>query len=62
MPEVNPALANRYNKELAKILPSPIRVIDQKFSAIDGIIKLTLGEPDFAVPDHIKAATKAAID
>ena len=62
MPELNPALASRFNTRLAQILPSPIRVIDQKFSAIDGIIKLTLGEPDFAVPEHIKEAAKQAID
>ena len=62
MPELNAALADRFNTRLAQILPSPIRVVDQKFSAIDGILKLTLGEPDFAVPMHIKDAAKAAID
>ncbi|MDR3189856.1 MAG: aminotransferase class I/II-fold pyridoxal phosphate-dependent enzyme [Lactobacillaceae bacterium] len=62
MPEVLPALNNLYNRQLASILPSPIRVIDAKFSKIPGMLKLTLGEPDFAVPEHIKAATKAAVD
>lgn len=42
--------------------PSAIRAVDNKISTIPGIIKLTLGEPDFAVPEHIKQATDAAID
>ncbi|MBM7617176.1 aminotransferase [Weissella uvarum] len=62
MPDVKPTLANQHNQQLAKILPSPIRVIDAEFSKVPGLIKLTLGEPDFAVPEHIKAAAKQAID
>ena len=33
---------------------SKIRAFDQKVSGIPGIIKLTIGEPDLATPDHIK--------
>lgn len=50
------------NRRVAAIPPSAIRAVDNQISKIPGIIKLTLGEPDFPVPDHIKAATKAAID
>ncbi|AMB99214.1 aspartate aminotransferase [Aerococcus urinaehominis] len=50
------------NKRLANIGPSLIRSLDEKFSQIDGIIKFTLGEPDFAMPDRAKEAMKAAID
>ncbi|SUP59505.1 Putative aminotransferase A [Weissella viridescens] len=62
MPEVKPSLANQHNQQLANVLPSPIRVIDAEFSEIAGLIKLTLGEPDFAVPEHIKQAAKRDID
>lgn len=62
MPEVKPSLANQHNQQLATVLPSPIRVIDAEFSEIAGLIKLTLGEPDFAVPEHIKQAAKRDID
>ncbi|MCM0583445.1 aminotransferase class I/II-fold pyridoxal phosphate-dependent enzyme [Weissella diestrammenae] len=62
MPKVIEALATMKNDQLATILPSPIREIDANFSTIPGILKLTLGEPDFAVPDHIKSAAKKAID
>ena len=34
---------------------------DMKAEGID-VISLTLGEPDFNVPDNIKAAAKTAID
>jgi len=62
MPQVSAALATMKNNQLATILPSPIREVDAKFSTIPGILKLTLGEPDFAVPEHIKEAAKKAID
>ncbi len=61
MTELKPALAQLGNKALATIEPSAIRAVDQNISNIPGIIKLTLGEPDFAVPEHIKRVTEAAI-
>ena len=39
-----------------------IRQFDQSISDVPGIKKLTLGEPDFTTPDHVKEAAKAAID
>ena len=41
---------------------SLIRQFDQSISDVPGIMKLTLGEPDFTTPDHVKEASKAAID
>lgn len=62
MPKLKSTLTALGNHALAEIEPSAIRAVDQRISSIPGIIKLTLGEPDFAVPDHIKAATVAAIN
>lgn len=56
------SLANRFNKNLNKIEVSLIRQFDQSISDIPGIMKLTLGEPDFTTPDHVKEAAKKAID
>lgn len=55
-------ITHRFNKQLDKIEVSMIRQFDQAISDIPGILKLTLGEPDFTTPDHVKEAGKAAID
>lgn len=55
-------LSQRFNKQLDRIEVSMIRQFDQSISDIPGILKLTLGEPDFTTPDHVKEAAKAAID
>nr|WP_282185839.1 pyridoxal phosphate-dependent aminotransferase [Streptococcus intermedius] len=55
-------MTKRFNKNLAKIEVSLIRQFDQSISSIPGILRLTLGEPDFTTPDHVKEAAKAAID
>ena len=55
-------LLHRFNKNLEKIEVSLIRQFDQSISDVPGILKLTLGEPDFTTPEHIKEAAKAAID
>ena len=55
-------LTKRFSKNLAKIEVSLIRQFDQSISSIPGILRLTLGEPDFTTPDHVKEAAKAAID
>lgn len=56
------SLTNRFNKNLDKIEVSLIRQFDQSISDVPRIMKLTLGEPDFTTPDHVKGAAKAAID
>ncbi|WP_019784880.1 aminotransferase class I/II-fold pyridoxal phosphate-dependent enzyme, partial [Streptococcus sobrinus] len=55
-------LTKRFNKNLEKIEISLIRQFDQSISSVPGILKMTLGEPDFKTPDHVKEAAKAAID
>lgn len=55
-------LSKRFNKNLNKIEVSMIRQFDQSISDIPDVLKLTLGEPDFATPKHIKEAAKRAID
>ncbi len=59
MPELDQKLSEVVNKNVAAVSPSGIREFDQEISAIPGIIKLTLGEPNFDVPQHVK---QAAID
>ncbi|MGX7107208.1 aminotransferase class I/II-fold pyridoxal phosphate-dependent enzyme [Hutsoniella sourekii] len=49
-------LLAQINHNVTKITESPIRLFDQEISSIPGLIKLTLGEPDFNTPDHIKQA------
>lgn len=54
-------LTNRFNKQVHKIAVSTIRRFDEQVSGIDGILKLTLGEPDFNTPEHVKESAKQAI-
>lgn len=55
-------LTNRFNPQVKKIAVSLIRQFDEQVSGIDNILKLTLGEPDFNTPEHVKTAAKTAID
>lgn len=55
-------LTERFNKQVYKIAVSLIRQFDERVSGIPDILKLTLGEPDFNTPDHVKTAGKQAID
>ena len=55
-------LTKRFNKQLDKIQVSLIRQFDQAISEIPGVLRLTLGEPDFTTPDHVKEAAKRAIN
>lgn len=59
MPTTKKEILNRLNNNFAKLTPGGIREFDYQVSAIPGIIKLTLGEPDFNVPAAMK---QAAID
>lgn len=51
----------QYNSKLSQIQPSPIRAFNDQISDIEGLIKLTIGEPDFPTPDFIKRAGVEAI-
>ncbi|ANZ61148.1 aromatic amino acid aminotransferase [Secundilactobacillus paracollinoides] len=55
-------LSKTMKKELAQIQPSSILAFNQEISAIPDIVKLTLGEPDFNTPDHVKQAAIKAIE
>lgn len=55
------SLAKSMKKELSLLQPSDIRSFDEFASKIPGIIKFTMGEPDFNTPEHIKQAAIASI-
>lgn len=59
MPATKKEILNRLNNNFTKLTPGGIREFDYQVSSIPGIIKLTLGEPDFNVPAAMK---QAAID
>lgn len=54
-------MKERFNKQVYKIAVSLIRQFDERVSGIDGMLKLTLGEPDFNTPEHVKEAGRQAI-
>ena len=60
--EIKKSLENKFNTSLENLTGSPIREFDRFASSIDGIIKLTLGEPDFDTAEEIKEAAKRALD
>lgn len=62
MPKLDSTVKNVVNQTLAPMGISQIRYFAQKFSKIPGIIKLTLGEPDFNVPEHVKQAAIKSIE
>ena len=55
-------VSQRFNKEVYQIAVSLIRKFDERVSGIPDILKLTLGEPDFNTPDHVKNAGVQAIE
>lgn len=61
MPELAKGMENYVNSDVKAIRPSAIRDFDMKISSIPGLVKLTLGEPDFNVPEHVKEAAVQGI-
>lgn len=61
MPELTKGMENYVNNDVKAIRPSAIRDFDMKISSIPGLVKLTLGEPDFNVPEHVKEAAVQGI-
>ena len=53
---------NQLNDQLSLLQPSSILKFDAEVSLIPGMTKLTLGEPDFNTPEHIKVAGMNAIE
>lgn len=55
-------LSDKMNKRVAALTPSSILTFNQRISKIPDIVKLTLGEPDFNTPEHVKEAAIKAIN
>ena len=55
-------LAIRYNHNLDEIKPNNILTFNQEISSIPDIVKLTIGEPDFNVPEVGKQAAIESIE
>ena len=54
-------LADHMNSRVKALAPSDILEFNKEIAGIDGIVKLTLGEPDFFTPEHVKQAGIRAI-
>lgn len=61
MPELDASVKNVVNETIAPMGRSQIREFAEKFAKIPGLVKLTLGEPDFNVPEHVKDAAIESI-
>ena len=59
---MKPSLTATFNANLTKVKPTNILVFDREVSAVPGIVKLTVGEPDFPVPAVAKQAAIQAIE
>ncbi|MFS7399624.1 pyridoxal phosphate-dependent aminotransferase [Carnobacterium maltaromaticum] len=55
-------LSEKFNQQTYKIEVSDIRRFDERVSVIEDMLKLTLGEPDFNTPEHVKLAGISAIE
>lgn len=62
MPELSADLYGTVSHKLDALQPSGIRDFNKEVSKIPGIIKLTLGEPDMATPEHVKQAAIRSIE
>ena len=62
MPELSADLYGIVSHKLDALQPSGIREFNKEVSKIPGIIKLTLGEPDMATPEHVKQAAIRSIE
>lgn len=52
----------KFNQQISNLKISKIRQFDDQVSSFEPLIRLTLGQPDFPTPEHIKEAAKEAID
>ena len=55
-------LVSHMNHEIAAIQPSDILAFNAEIANIPGIVRLTLGEPDFNTPEHDKQAAIKSIE
>ncbi|MGX4645511.1 aminotransferase class I/II-fold pyridoxal phosphate-dependent enzyme [Holzapfeliella sp. JNUCC 80] len=56
------SLINRLNKNLSILKPNSILEFNAEISQIEDIVHLTIGEPDFNTPDHVKQAAIKSIE
>lgn len=61
MPELDSSVKNVVNETIAPMGRSMIREFAEKFAKVPGLVKLTLGEPNFNVPEHVKDAAIESI-
>lgn len=61
MPSLPTEMHKIVNARVNELPPAQIRAFDDEISSIPGIVKLTLGEPDFNVPEHVKQAALMSI-
>lgn len=54
-------LVQHMNNQLSAIQPSDILAFNAEIANIPGIVRLTLGEPDFNTPEHVKDAAIQSI-
>ena len=62
MPSLPAEMRGIVNDRVNSLPPAQIRAFDDEISNVPGIVKLTLGEPDFNVPDHVKTAAVKSIE
>ncbi|KOY78640.1 Aspartate transaminase [Apilactobacillus kunkeei] len=55
-------LINKISKRMENVKPDAILSFGASIAGVDGLIPLTIGEPDFNTPDHIKKAAIQAIN
>lgn len=61
MPTLNENLQNRFNQNLTELQPSAIRAFSESIADIDGLVMLSVGEPGFNTPEHVKKAMMKSI-
>lgn len=62
MPELSKSVENIENELVKPFGENKILAFNSKIAGIPGIVKLTLGEPDFNVPEHAKRAAIKSIE
>ncbi|WP_125569031.1 aminotransferase class I/II-fold pyridoxal phosphate-dependent enzyme [Companilactobacillus insicii] len=62
MPELSKSVENIENELVKPFGENKILAFNSKIVGIPGIVKLTLGEPDFNVPEHAKQAAIKSIE
>lgn len=59
--ELASSLKGKINPRLLEVSASGVRSFDAMVSNVPGVVKLTIGEPDLNVPEHVKKAANTSI-